>query len=587
MLPSVLGYRGPRVNSPSAKPQQTYQILKSPPQSTWNGANVQHSQAKSGREAELQNELDNRDVAHAQRLQRVKDDYKRSLDIETEHNAEYQRQLGKKEAEIKKLQHTVQQTGEYIKRLEKIRDDSVKREKECTEYLKNMESAHNDAIKDYETCLTGALQEIECLKNTIQLRFGPEHHRLREEIKTEFQHELSKAEQQISHLTYENERHREQKEDYLIRIEKMNFERSEIYSKIMDLEKKLVLEMSFRPQVENHTATGIFAMDGANPMKLNQTLPKVYMKMRKIVENMLTRGALKTEAIRVRYDELLRHATIPTDRANKLSRSVQKRVVEHAISVTLAAIWDVILLGEGGKVERRAGGVIFPEIEQMFDELRSLQDGEVSEMSVLVGRMKAELARQLLGKLPVPTEMEVEKLFNEQPDYNPFAKLGYRHNEKMFAFWYQMAEAVFQTLVKFTDKNVLKQWESSVRFLVYTCIHVRLQMEVIGSGGMTVYFAGSTIDYRAILKDRQGGQRGKAGSVRGDVAGEARGSNAVRLESELHDAVESINRSKRDEECEEDELVFLTIFPGIANVKVNNERITVDQIEKQCSVLSC
>ncbi|RUS33329.1 hypothetical protein BC938DRAFT_472111 [Jimgerdemannia flammicorona] len=487
-------------------------------------------------------------------LQQQRENFKETVANWEREKAEWQKQLAEMEAEHVKTRENIKDEGAHKAAIEDVRHD-------CETRLVELEMEHQRSI-----------QEIERLKNVIQLQFEPEHHhRLREEIKIEFQQELSKAEQQIAHLTYEKDRHREQKEDYLNRIEKMNIERSEIYSKIMDLEKKLVLEMSFRPQ-ENQAATGIFAMDGANPMTLNQTWPKVYMTMRKAVENMFKQGALRTDVIHARYDELLRHATIPTDRTGKPGKSVQKRLVEHAISVKLAAIWDVILLDEGGRVERSAGEAIFPEIEKAFKELGSLQDGQVSEMSVLVGRMKAELARQLLGRLPVPTDVEVEKKFKEQPDFNPFVGLGSRYGEQMRKFWRQMAETVIQTLAEFTGESTLEQWMLSVYFLVYTCIHVRLQMEAIGSGGMMVFFAGSTIDCLAILKEEQ---RGKSGS-------------SVVLESELHDAVESINRSKRGEECEEDKMVFLTVFPGVANVKMNDGRITIDeQIQKQCLVLSC
>ncbi|RUS34921.1 hypothetical protein BC938DRAFT_477811 [Jimgerdemannia flammicorona] len=366
-------------------------------------------------------------------------------------------------------------------------------------------------------------------------------------------------------LTYENKRLQEQ---HLKDVEILAAEKTTMYGKLMEMEKQLHTELSLRPRSgDGGSNSGLHAMDGVNPVTFNQSWLKLYQTLRKLVDNMITQNSLQTDTIRSFYEDFV-GGIVSMNNASGVARfnkPIQKRLIEHIIISKLTTIWDTAILGD--VFEFVPAETIFPELEQTFAVLQSLRpnSSKESEIKVLVTRTKSEFARLLIDKLPKPG---IEMTLSDGPFHS--CNLPSDIADKLYDFWILRCRTVMDVLNRLGDQEA---WTSSIFSLVYTCIHIRLQMEIMEGEGLAIIFAGTALDRISIL-------------------GEDTGSGVVSLRSDWHNATQSVNRSKKGEEHQEDRSVLLTVFPGVASLKTNGDWSNCDrsninfQSENQCTVLS-
>ncbi|RUS16016.1 hypothetical protein BC937DRAFT_91693 [Endogone sp. FLAS-F59071] len=522
--------------------------------------------------AEIRKRAEVNEQEYDNRLKEMKNEYTKKrhdhdihLLTEAKRKEEYKKMKTEHTKECDEIRQTTKEEceQEYNKRLEEMKTEHTK---ECAEIHKRVEInelEYNNHLEEYNNRLeeTKAKHQREC---AIWQKTEEEYNNRLEEMKTKYENEKSQGSlsesQDIRRGTEESKA-----ELFVAKLHtELKASESEMYGRIVELEEQLRRERSLRPP--DNCNVGLFEMDGANPDTFNQTWLKLHDSIRKSIENMLKQSTLQNDNVRDWCHNLI-SPSIPANsipRATRLSKSVQKRIIEHCVTSVLATIWEIAVLGEPTVKHRPADGIF--ETDMTFSELESLQSSQSkkSEIAFLVTRTKSECAKLLLNKLPKP--LYIEKVLKENANFDPFSCLPMRIRQQISEFYNRKFDAVIQVLCRFGDKNIIMQSKSSIISLVYTSIHVRLQMEAMQSGMMAV-FAGTTSDCRAINFNHT--------------------LSVVQLQSDLHDAIASVNPPTKSEQYEADHTVLLTIFPGITNVKIDGDHITIDdQIENRCKVLS-
>ncbi|RUP48821.1 hypothetical protein BC936DRAFT_143896 [Jimgerdemannia flammicorona] len=413
------------------------------------------------------------------------------------------------------------------------------------------------------------------LKTTVE-KLNSELETLREELeqtnikhKDELEHQekfheqlkdtVKAWERKVADLTNELQR---QKDKY-------TKEKTAMAGRMGDLEKKIQLERSLCPPTQDgyvsEQKSGLFVMDGANPERFAKTWKKISLIRVKIIEGMSEQKGLRYENINKWYNE--RVNSFSNSENTRLKKSVLKRVVQHGISSQLATIWNTVLLND--PITLRPADKVFVTHDTIFDEIQALdlKPSKSSKIAMLVARVGSEFASLLLKKIPEP--MNVENKFHAAVKYDPFSDLSYKTfniRKDLLSFLDAKTDSVTETLAIFGNEESVRQSRSSVRFLVYLCIHARLQMEVMGNGEMVVFFAGTASDQSIRNVERTEGVKEL---------------DAIRFRNDLYNIVDSLSSA------EEDLTVCMTISPGVANIKWEGDRVTIgDQIENKRQFLN-
>ncbi|RUP44007.1 hypothetical protein BC936DRAFT_150082 [Jimgerdemannia flammicorona] len=389
-------------------------------------------------------------------------------------------------------------------------------------------------------------------------RIHSELETLREELERKNK-ELEQLKRQIAELKYELQRQRDDKDKYINEIEDRKNQGTTMVRKIIDLEKQVQLERSLYRDgsVSN---SGVFAMNGANPVTFKDIRMKISQTTVKIIESMIKQKTLRYENIYRWYNE----------RGNSFSdtqpsKSVLKRVVRHGISSQLATIWNTVLLND--PISLRPADKVFATHDTIFDEIQALDSklSKSSKIAMLVVRVGSEFSSLLLNKIPEP--MNVEDKFQADVNYDPFSDLpdkAHTIRENLLSFLDAKTDSVIETLSRFGNEKSVRQSRSSIRLLVYLCIHAQLQMEVMGNGEMVMFFAGSASDQSIRNTERAEGIKELG---------------AIKFRDDLYNNVDSLSSA------EEDLTIFMTISPGVANIKWEGDRITIKKVVDMCDVL--
>lgn len=167
--------------------------------------------------------------------------------------------------------------------------------------------------------------------------------------------------------------------------------------------------------------------------------------------------------------------------------------VEHQIVQSVANMWDLVRFSD----DTTTGPCDFdqpifrPAAQLTGSLMATTRPKNNSRLEANVGRMRKAFAECVLDQIPLPTDISDED--SESDAFDPFKYLAADLKKPLEEYMKAKIDIVSKALDFFgPDKGLLKNFTPRIRFVVYICIHLHLQLEVLGDGGRMKAFWSET-----------------------------------------------------------------------------------------------